>query len=385
MTTHLSLVHYYGTRYPCDEIHALLRMRDGAAERREVSAQFQGNGNVYAQKHFARVTADQLRQTLMQRAPESLHMGQMVAEEPLYSALDERKELVFDIDCTDFRRFCACDGHKQLCQLCWGVHIVGAILVLRHFLCRQLGVAENQLLWVFSGGKGIHCFVNARAYLCLGDPERSRLFRLLQCANDDWPRMSQLTQQLATQHPDFMEQLEQHFVCAVLQRLDALCNEKLRAFCMQALAAQFPLIHFNLQKAWAQYDAGARIQRAKPGEAEPTESEQRWCLLQRVELNVSGFDSQQVRPSQCLMLRLLWPMVDAGPLSLAHRIKLPFSVHATAPAHNIALPMTAEQLMQMNPLRDALTFQEVQLSRVTPKPFVHGVALLREWLTHYNE
>lgn len=354
----------------------------GHAGRREVSLQFGGNGNVYAQKQLSRSTPDELRYALQHQAPESLHMGQMLPEEALYSGLEPRKELVFDIDCTDYRRFCDCEGQKKLCPFCWALHMTGTVLVLRHFLCQCLGIREEQLLWVFSGGKGIHCFVNTRAYLPLGDQERRRLVGLLECGRDDWTRMRELTQQLATQHPDFMEQLETHFLETVLQRHDALCNAKLRAYVLEVLAAEFPLIYLNLTKAWAQYDAGARIERRNTTEAPPNESEQRWCLLQRVELNLSGFDPQQTRASQCLMLRLLWPVLDAGPLALHHRIKLPFSIHSGS--QRLALPMSAEQLLHMNLARDTVSFQELQLSRVTPRLFTQGVALLREWLTQYG-
>lgn len=378
-----ALACYYTQQYPCEEIHAMLAMgSEASASRREVSLQFPGNSNVYAQKQLSRNTPGELRHSMQFQCAESLHMGQMLPEEALYSGLEPRKELVFDIDCTDYTRFCECEGQKRFCAFCWRLHITGTILILRHFLCRRLGIDERHLLWVFSGGKGIHCFVNARAYLPLGDPERTRLFRLMQCAKDDWTRLVELTVQLATQHPDFMEQLEEHFVKNVLRQCDALCNTKLRDYLVHLLGREFPLIYINTMKAWAQYEAGDRIARADPNEPPPNESEQRWCLMQRVEMNVSGFDPRQPRASQCLMLRLMWPMLDAGPLALNHRIKLPFSIHSS---QRVALPMSAEQLLEMNVARDTVTFQELQLSRVTPRLFTRGVELLREWVTQYGK
>ncbi len=377
----IALAHYYRERYPCDEIHAMLRMRDQEAARRDISAQFLGNGNVYAQKEYARDTADALRQTLLERPPESLHMGQMQPRDPRMHGCAEAKELVLDVDCTDYTRFCDCDGHKRVCAYCW-LHIEGAVLLLQHFLTRQLGLAEHHLLWVFSGGKGVHCFVNARAVLALSDQERLRLHRVLHCGKADHQGLCERVNNLVTHHAAFLEQLEEHFARRVLRERDALRNERLRAFYLETLKRHFPLVHTHVARAWAQYEGGARIPRKAQDAAPLNESEQRWCLLQRCELQISGQDVHAMRASHYLMLRVMWPQVDEGPLRLAHRIKLPFSVHATT--QNVALPTTAEQLLSMDPTRDALSFQELLLSRVPPERFTRGVALLAEWVTHCN-
>ena len=48
MATYAARSDYYARLYPCEEVHTMLRMRDDAAERREISAQWPGDGNVYA-------------------------------------------------------------------------------------------------------------------------------------------------------------------------------------------------------------------------------------------------------------------------------------------------------------------------------------------------
>src|SRR6185437_12303406 len=97
------------------------------------------------QKSLPRHSADDLRRSLQLQGAESVHMGQVLPEEALYRGQTQRKELIFDIDCTEYRRFCECEGHKRVCSFCW-LHIEGTVLILRHFLCQRLGIPEQQLL-----------------------------------------------------------------------------------------------------------------------------------------------------------------------------------------------------------------------------------------------
>lgn len=71
----------------------------------------------------------------------------------------KQRELVFDIDMDDYsevRRCCDNGKAKTLCTNCWPfLHV--AIQVIRK-ACRELFGFEK-LLFVFSGRRGIHCWI----------------------------------------------------------------------------------------------------------------------------------------------------------------------------------------------------------------------------------
>lgn len=74
------------------------------------------------------------------------------------TVVPEAKELVFDIDVTDYedvRTQCPCKD-KQICQKCW-IFLACAIGVLDHVLKEHFGF--KHMLYVFSGRRGVHCWV----------------------------------------------------------------------------------------------------------------------------------------------------------------------------------------------------------------------------------
>ena len=101
-------------------------------------------------------SADDMRKTLVEKVPLAIHMGAQykghVSDRSVVSC-----PLRFDIDVTDYDpvRFC-CVENRTMCSSCWPL-MVAAMRIIDDTL--RGGFAFTQILWVFSGRRGVHCWV----------------------------------------------------------------------------------------------------------------------------------------------------------------------------------------------------------------------------------
>jgi len=87
------------------------------------------------------------------------------------------RELVFDIDMTDYDEIRTCCSGKGICKLCWGF-IAAAVDVLDSALREQFGY--QHLLWVYSGRRGIHLWISDMEAMELTDEQRKAVMGWLE-------------------------------------------------------------------------------------------------------------------------------------------------------------------------------------------------------------
>jgi DNA primase small subunit len=135
-------------------------------------------GDVYL-RYNSFATADHLRKQVLALNPSRFEIG------PVYSARPrdkktlrpgalkpEQRELVFDIDMTDYDDIRTCCSGADICHLCWGF-ISAAATTLHSALTEQFGF--KHILWVYSGRRGIHCWVSDKEAMELTDESRKAL------------------------------------------------------------------------------------------------------------------------------------------------------------------------------------------------------------------
>ncbi len=152
---------HYSTQYPFDLIWKLF----GDA-RREFA--FTTTTGIF-KRRFTFTSADEMRKTVLDELPAIIHIGAVFNERPMRDApLSEDRVaesfLKFDVDLTDYLypnrtpiRGC-CGAERKCCEKCWGLLMIARV-ILHHYLVDNYGIAEEDVQFYFSGGRGLHAWV----------------------------------------------------------------------------------------------------------------------------------------------------------------------------------------------------------------------------------
>ncbi|CAH2232748.1 jg15496 [Pararge aegeria aegeria] len=113
-------------------------------------------------------------QTLLQKkCPHKLDIGAVYNTKPSidrHDAVVLARELVFDIDLTDYDEVRTCCQEAIVCDKCWKFMVVACEII--HTALRDDFGFQN-ILWVFSGRRGVHCWVSDYEARTLDSPGRA--------------------------------------------------------------------------------------------------------------------------------------------------------------------------------------------------------------------
>ncbi|CAB11078.1 DNA primase catalytic subunit Spp1 [Schizosaccharomyces pombe] len=249
-----------------------------------------------------------------------------------------KKELVFDIDMTDYDDVRTCCSKTNICEKCWPF-ITIAVQVLD--ICFHEDFGFKHILWVYSGRRGIHAWICDEIACSLDDRSRRMIASYLQVVVGNPQGGVRLINNLKRPlHPHLTRSLnilKSAFVKIVLEDQDPWASKE---------GAE------NLLKLLPDKDLASALR--KKWEVDPERSSKnKWSDIDTV---LASGSIASISPSviaiakQDIVLTYLYPRLDVEvSRHLNHLLKSPFCVHPGT--SRVCVPIDIERMDSFNPLK----------------------------------
>ncbi|XP_072222798.1 DNA primase small subunit [Leuresthes tenuis] len=280
-------------------------------------------------------TQNELEKEMQKMNPYKIDVGAVYSHRPnqhntvksgSFQALE--KELVFDIDMTDYDDVRSCCSAADICPKCWTLMTI-AIRILDRALREDFGF--QHLLWVYSGRRGVHCWVCDEAARKLSAAARSAVAEYLSLVKggEETVKKVVLTDPI---HPSIRASLkvvEKYFPQYALQDQDILGRK-------ESVDKVLSLIPEDVRK---------ELQQEFKKEKNP---ESRWERVKDHARIKQGSAKKGQYFENEIMLQYCYPRLDVNvSKGVNHLLKSPFSVHPKT--GRISVPMDLKELDRFDP------------------------------------
>lgn len=265
-------------------------------------------------------TADLFRKQCIQMLPSRFEIGPVYSTNPrdrktLRKASAFRpisKELVFDIDMTDYDDIRTCCSGANICHKCWAFMTM-TIEVVDVALREDFGF--KHILWVYSGRRGVHAWVCDKRARELDDTKRRSIAGYLGLlkGGDQGGKKVNIRRPLHPHLERSLNILKEHFQSSILLDQDPWASDK-SAHLLQLLPD--PTLKAALQKKW--------------DSAPSRSSYSKWSDIDTVAKSgaLSKTSRDLLEAKQDILLEYTYPRLDAEvSKKLNHLLKSPFVVH----------------------------------------------------------
>jgi len=264
--------------------------------------------------------AEELEAEMIKRCPHKIDIGAVFNARPtehkkLTNFTAQERELVFDIDLTDYDDVRTCCQGANICGKCWGYMTV-AVKILDAALRDDFGF--QNLLWVYSGRRGVHCWVCDPEARKLSTAARGAVAEYLQVVSGGEHKTKKVVLRGQRIHPSI-----DRAVAIIKESFEKLClRDQDILGCKEAWTKVLALIPDEDVRA----DIDAKISKEKTGV-------ERWNKLRNILVShVQTTDFRKRKTGEHIlseiMLQMAYPRLDiAVSKGLNHLLKAPFVIH----------------------------------------------------------
>ncbi|OCF43863.1 DNA primase small subunit [Kwoniella heveanensis CBS 569] len=304
-------------------------------------------GDVYI-RYNSFHTADEFKKEVVRLNPSRFEIGPQYSARPrdrktlAAGALQpQRRELVFDIDMTDYDEIRTCCNDKKICRRCWG-YIAAAVKVLDHALRETFGY--KHLLWVYSGRRGIHCWISDQSALDLNDDQRKAVVTFLEVIKGGKEQAKKVHVRGGKDdgdlHPALAEALEllkKNFVDVCLHDQDCFGSERGWEALLSLLPGDRDVIG-PLKSNW----------QSEPGRSSAEKWGDLMSAVRKLKKNQFPLFRKYERAMEDVILQYTYPRIDAEVSKHRnHLLKAPFCVHPGT--GRVCVPVNPDLVEQFDP------------------------------------
>ena len=262
------------------------------------------------------------------------------------------RELVFDIDMTDYDEIRTCCSGKGICKRCWAF-IAVAVKVLDGTIREDFGY--KHLLWVYSGRRGIHCWISDQEACDLSDDSRRAIVGWIDIIRGSANQSKKVDVGAAAQgikdnrrlHPTIQRALGTErspgplrtaFVDVILKDQDCFRDSKQAETLLSLLPGSEAEAITRLKTTWSR----------EPGRS----SARKWSDIQEAASKSKKGSSNLWRCAlEDIILQYTYPRIDAEVSKhLNHLLKSPFVIHPAT--GKVCVPLQVSEIEDFDPVND---------------------------------
>eukprot|EP00242_Pyramimonas_sp_CCMP2087_P004310 CAMPEP_0198200216 /NCGR_PEP_ID=MMETSP1445-20131203/3263_1 /TAXON_ID=36898 /ORGANISM="Pyramimonas sp., Strain CCMP2087" /LENGTH=471 /DNA_ID=CAMNT_0043870203 /DNA_START=74 /DNA_END=1489 /DNA_ORIENTATION=- len=344
---------YYGRLFPTTEMFKWLvygndqkhpQADPGFFQRREFC--FTLEGEIFV-RYQSFKSASELHAALKDKVPEKIDLGPVYNVDPARRSAystggSERvfapveRELVFDVDMTDYDDVRTCCSGADICGKCWPLMTI-AIKILDRGLREDFGF--ESIFWVYSGRRGVHCWVCDQRARSLADEARCAVAEYFSVYKGGQGKKVALTFPL---HPSlqlaFDEVLKPYWEKVVLPVQRFLEDPVHIETILEAIPS--PEVRQLVRKRW---DSSK-----KNSEEDGSLSVERWENLKDIVQKNLKKDFKMKLFIQEIVFTYVYPRLDVEVSKhMNHLLKAPFCVHPKT--GRVCVPIDPEKAEEFDP------------------------------------
>lgn len=292
-----------------------------------------------------------------------LFSGQMFEKCTIFNINNiKTRELVFDIDLTDYSdvRIC-CQEEKKCCALCW--KFIQITVELFEYEFRNTFKFKH-ILWVYSGRRGVHCYVLDKSARKI---DRDEIIKYLIRTFKSNGEIKVIT------NNNFDEdEYVKRSVKLYIKKFNDIC------FKDQNLFAHENGIQLLINSTTDDSLKERLHNELSPLVGEGLTSLSVFKIFRNILSSGGGDQTQYLKARILLAMKILAPRIDHQiTLNLQHLLKSPFSIHPST--YNIAIPI--QNVNDFDPTKDAIDSRTITDSDVR---FKKAIEYFQEFITNFQ-